>query len=316
MRRSLLLPILLALAGCDARPPAVPPIVVVEPRPIERVDAEGLHNVFRVSERIYSGSSPEGDAGFATLARLGVKMLLSVDGARPDVATARRHGLTYVHLPFGYDGIPPDRVKELAKAAGRPGPIYVHCHHGKHRGPAAVAVIQLCTDPAWDAAVAEGWLATAGTDPRYTGLTGLPRTLARPTAEELAALPAALPEAAPVPDLARIMVDVDARWDHLKLIKAAGWVAPEDHPDIDPPHEALQLLEHYRETIRLGSAKDRGADFLKLVADAEAAAADLEQALRAKPVAADRAGPAFARSAAACTACHERFRDKPARGGR
>src|SRR5262245_6224214 len=53
----------------------------------------GLHNVYRLGDRLYSGSSPEGDAGFASLRKLGVKTVLSVDGARPDLERARRYGL-------------------------------------------------------------------------------------------------------------------------------------------------------------------------------------------------------------------------------
>ena len=70
------------------------------------VDAPGLHNVYRLTDKLLSGSGPEGDEGFASLQQLGVKTVLSVDGARPDVARARRFGLRYVHLPIGYDGVP------------------------------------------------------------------------------------------------------------------------------------------------------------------------------------------------------------------
>jgi hypothetical protein len=37
--------------------------------------------------------------------------------------------------------VPEDRIKELAKAVRElEGPVYIHCHHGKHRSPAASAV--------------------------------------------------------------------------------------------------------------------------------------------------------------------------------
>jgi protein tyrosine phosphatase (PTP) superfamily phosphohydrolase (DUF442 family) len=302
------------LLGCQ-RPPSHPAVetprptgAVEDPTPLE---APGLHNVFHVSGRVYSGSAPEGEAGFAALAGLGVKTIISVDGAAPDVEAAQRHGLMYVHVPFGYDGIPRDRVLTLAKAASQlPGPIYLHCHHGKHRGPAAVAVILLCTDPAWDADRAEAWLKAAGTDSRYSGLVGLPRSFARPTAEELARAPAEFPSVASVTDLARLMVEVDAKWDALKLVKAAGWTAPKDHSDIDPPHEALQLVEHYREAGRLDAVGRRGPGFTKLLGDAEAAAATLERELRAAPVDAVRVGRAFDGAGAACVACHQRYRDR------
>jgi protein tyrosine phosphatase (PTP) superfamily phosphohydrolase (DUF442 family) len=278
---------------------------------IKPIDTPELHNAYRVSERVYSGGGPEGDAAFATLKELGVKTIISVDGAKPDVERARKQGMTYVHLPFGYDGIPRDRVIALAKAAELPGPIYVHCHHGKHRGPAAVAVIQLCSDPSWDVAKAEEWLRVAGTDPKYTGLIELPKTLVRPTPEELAKAPSIFSESAVVPDLARLMVEIDSRWDHLKIVKSTGWKPTKEHPDIDPAHEALQLVELYREAGRMESIRGRGDAFRMILKNAEEAAVQLESALRAKPVDAKSASSAFTRSAAACTACHEQFRDRP-----
>src|SRR5690349_19529458 len=81
-----------------------------------RVEAAGLHNVLRVSDRLYSGSSPEGEEGFRSLEELGVRTVVSVDGARPDVEGARRHALRYVHLPIGYDGVPRDQALRLARA--------------------------------------------------------------------------------------------------------------------------------------------------------------------------------------------------------
>jgi hypothetical protein len=110
------------------------------------------------------------------------------------------------------------------------------------------------------------------------------------------------------------MVGVDERWDHLKLVKAAGWAAPPRHSDIDPQHEAAMLVEHYREAARLDSVTQRGPEFVKLLGDAGDAAAELEQSLRAKPVAGEQAAKAFARSAATCTTCHAQFRDRPNSG--
>src|SRR4051794_32733608 len=100
--RSPLAPLLAALAlSGGERPPAGPP-----PAAPAKVEAPGLHNVYRLTPGLYSGSSPEGDTGFRSLRRLGIHTVLSVDGARPDLERARRHGLRYVHLPVGYDGVP------------------------------------------------------------------------------------------------------------------------------------------------------------------------------------------------------------------
>lgn len=293
--------------GCSAPPPAHTP----SPEPA-LIHADGLHNVYRVSDRVLSGSSPEGDAGFAALRQLGVKTILSVDGAKPDVAAAERHGLRYVHLPVGYDGIPRDRALQMAKVVrDLPGPVYVHCHHGKHRGPAAVAAVQLCIDPTWTQQLAENWMKAAGTDPKYTGLTGLAKSFLRPTADELDRLPSDFPATAVVADLTKLMVEIDARWDHLKLAKAANWGKTAKHPDIDPPHEAVLLAELYREATRLSAVRATGPDFVKLFVDAEAAANDLASAIRRND--ANTAINAYTRSQAACTTCHTIHRNTSSR---
>lgn len=179
------------LAGADSDP--------------ARVEAPGVHNVFRITAALLCGSSPEGDEGFRSLKEFGVKSIISVDGARPDLERAKKHGLRYVHLPFGYDGIPRQRVLELVKAVQTlPGPIYLHCHHGRHRAPAAAAAIHLCLDERCTAAQAVSEMKRAGTDPHYTGLYAVPRNLARPTVAELDRIPADFPETAKVPVLTHI----------------------------------------------------------------------------------------------------------------
>ncbi|MEM7262874.1 MAG: hypothetical protein AAF488_12855, partial [Planctomycetota bacterium] len=91
---------------------------------------------------LYSGGEPAGEVAFAALARLGVRTVVSVDAALPNADLARRYGLETVHIPIGYDGVHADAALALtAVARTRPGPYFVHCHHGVHRGPAAVAIM-------------------------------------------------------------------------------------------------------------------------------------------------------------------------------
>jgi hypothetical protein len=233
---------------------------------------------------------------------------VSVDGASPDVELAERQGLRYVHLPIGYDGIPRERVLELARTVrDLPGPVYVHCHHGKHRGPVAVSVIQLCLDPAWTPERAEQWLRIAGTDPKYSGLLALPKSLNRPSTTELDSAPNNFPNRATVPTLTRLMVEVDSRWDHIKLAKDGAWLSPKNHPDIDPPHEAVQLAELYREAAR--HTTPHGPEFTRLLSSAEQSANELARSIRTKDASASNA--AFNTSQGFCTRCHADFRDRP-----
>lgn len=291
MTRSVLLMAVLLTGGGCGRPARGP----------EPVEATGLHHVYRLTPGLYSGSGPEGDAGFRSLAGLGVRTVLSVDGGRPAVEQARNHGLRYVHFPVGYDGVPRARALEIARAVrDLPGPVYVHCHHGKHRGPAAAAAAALCLG-AFDRRQAEAWLRTAGTDPRYVGLVGVPR-MELPTAGEIDAAPADFPETNTVSDVARLMVEIDGRLDHLRLIRRAGWKTPATHPDLSPWHEAVLLAEHYREAARASSSGLRTE-----LQDAEKGAVALEAALRAgKP---DAIESAFRAVQQACAGCHGRHRD-------
>ena len=107
-------------------------------------DYPGIHNAVAFHDGFISGSVPEGEAGFETLAAMGVKTIISVDGAVPDVDMARARGLRYIHLPIGYNGFDEQRRLELARAtrdAMNDGAVYIHCHHGKHRSAGAAAVV-------------------------------------------------------------------------------------------------------------------------------------------------------------------------------
>jgi protein tyrosine phosphatase (PTP) superfamily phosphohydrolase (DUF442 family) len=201
----------------------------------------------------------EGEKGFETLKRLGVRTVISVDGSQTDVEAARRHGLRYVYLPVGYDGILRDQAIRIVEAIrDLPGPIFVHCHHGKHRGPAAVAVCALATE-GWEKAQARAWLERAGTDPKYKGLFATVEGFTIRSVGELRQVTKdQLPERAEVPALVETMVGVDHIWHRPKGIEKAVFQTPKDSPDLDPPHEALMQSEHFCEASRHPEAKEKG----------------------------------------------------------
>lgn len=270
----------------------------------------GLHNVIRVNEKLLSGSVPEGDAGFQSLQKLGVKTIISVDGSTPEVERARKLGMRYVHLPIGYDGVPAEQGLRLAKAVrDLPGKIYMHCHHGKHRSPAAAAVVKLCLDEQCKVEAALDLMKQAGTDPIFLGLYASPKELKRPTKEELDKVPADFPETAIVSSLMKSMVHIDERWDNLKNIKAAGWKTPQNKPDLNPAHEALLLLEHYTEIKRLKGVNTRPRNFQEYLNQATDAAHGLERSL-SKGTLTD-VNKYFSLSQQACTQCHGKYRDVP-----
>src|SRR5687767_8381773 len=85
-------------------------------KPFKPVEPRRLHNAHVVTEKIISGAQPDDDAAFAALRDLGVRTIISVDGAAPNVELARKFGMRYVHLPIGYDGVPEECGEAIAKA--------------------------------------------------------------------------------------------------------------------------------------------------------------------------------------------------------
>ena len=277
-------------------------------------DTPGLHNVFRITDKLLSGSVPEGDTGFQTLQKLGVKTIITVDGAKPEVERAKKFGMRYVHLPIGYDGVSVEQGLRLAKAVrDLPGIIYMHCHHGKHRSPAAAVVVKLCLDEKCTVQTAVELMKRAGTDPKYLGLYAAPQQLRRPTNDELDKLQVTYPETASTGNLVQRMVEIDECWDHLKLIQKAGWVTPKEHADLDPSHEAVVLWEHYVELGRLPEVAKRPTLFKELLNETADDAKQLESALRRNDNGKQhiQAEKSFKALQTSCNRCHALFRDVP-----
>ena len=293
-----------AASATEKTQPAFPPL-----------PTDALHNAYQVTDKVLSGAAPEGDAAFAALRTLGVKTIISVDGARPDAERARRFGLRYIHLPIGYDDVTPQEGRAIAKAIQEvEGPIYLHCHHGRHRSAAALATACVMNGTLRPEK-AESVLRTFGTGENYKGLWASARAARPLPREELAAVKVDYRETAPIPPMAEAMVAIDQTLDRLKLAEKAGWRSPAVHPDVDPPHEALQLMEHLRELSRADETRARPQDFQKILADSESAALLLHDSLSTwshtgrRGAAPPEATTAMKSLGTSCTACHKAFRD-------
>src|SRR5688572_17270203 len=267
-----------------------------------------LENFFSIDGNVLSGSSPHDEQGFQELKALGVKTIISVDGGKPDVETARKYGMRYIHIPIGYDGTTLSNANRIAKAADTTnGAVYVHCHHGKHRGPAAVAVI--CESRGiWNTNEAEVWLKQAGTSPDYPGLYQMAATFRKSAA--YASIPTNFPEQATVSGLVDAMVEIDLRWGHLKAVQKAGYKVPLDHPDLVLEKEAVLMMEAYRELGRVKEAQELGADFLDRLKKAEQQAASLHAFVMAsQPPGKERADELWTSAGQMCSSCHKQYRN-------
>lgn len=262
-----------------------------------------LPNLLRVSARIYSGAEPSQRASFQQLVRLGVRTVVSVDGVTPDLVSARRHGLRYIHIPIGYDGVNADARRQLAHLVRAvEGPYYVHCHHGKHRGPAAAAIAALAAGEIDNKAALE-ILARAGTNKKYTGLFRDVRQYShlKPADGE----PPELLAVSPVSVVASNMARLDRAFDRLRLV-------PQHARKADDSFErrlsdAVVVREAFREMRRAMPRNDYDAGFTALLNEAEEAAAKLEQALVASESSAAR--PFISVLQKHCAECHDRYRD-------
>jgi protein tyrosine phosphatase (PTP) superfamily phosphohydrolase (DUF442 family) len=277
---------------------------------VHSLNTKHLSNTIQVMPEIISGALPEQEASFSELRELGVKTIISVDGMRPNVPMAKKFGMRYVHLPNGYDGIPPDRVLELAKAIrDLPKPIYVHCHHGKHRSPAAVAAacrtLGLITHTQ-----ALDTLKLAGTNPGFQGLFESVRQ-SQPAADSvLDSLKVEFQETSPVPPMAEMMVSVDLAMSELIAARKQNW------PKWDKSAtDALMLKEHMVELGRLEDSQARGNEFQQLLSESILLSGSLESELRraydghATADSGTKSSSLLARVESNCVRCHEQFRN-------
>ncbi len=279
------------------------------PQPALAEEAETPHesmpeNFLQVAADLYSGGEPRGTAMFEALARRGIRTAISVDGLAPDVDTARRFGIEYIHIPIGYDCIQPEAAAAIAKVLqDKPGPFYIHCHHGKHRGPAMAAIaLRLetgCTDD-----VVEEWLTRAGVGEAYRGLWH--DALAFESAD-IDGLSVELREKTEVSDMAGAMVELGRVWERLKTCAAANWEVPTDQAEVSPAHEALMLDEHFRELVRAADAASEVDGVTRGLREAAVESRRLRDALQDSDL--PTASESYEALQKSCKNCHRAWRN-------
>ena len=280
-----------------------------------RLDVAPLENLFWVNERLYSGGGPEGEAAFAKLAKLGIKVIVSVDGAEPDVELACHHGMRYIHIPIGYDEITPAQQRQLAKVArDTTQPIYVHCHHGKHRGPAAASVVWRSMQPECTAEDTLNWLKKAGTDPKYDGLYSSVRDFRPIAVGELTDDAVKLVERVKPRGWTEAMVAMDHLAEPIIAAQIRGWPAPR----AEVIRNVTLLEEAFREGERLAEREQRPAEYREWLRAGAKESQQLRQQLD-RVAATELTLEAKQREAwdarwkrvtATCVECHAKFRDR------
>ncbi|MAG56756.1 MAG: hypothetical protein CMJ83_10735 [Planctomycetes bacterium] len=279
------------------------------------VDGHGLLNVFHLSDDVISGSEPHGRDGLVAVAGLGAKTVISVDGKVPDEQTATSLGMRYVHVPIQYRGMTGDELIRLAKTFRElEAPFYVHCFHGRHRGPAAAAVGRLVRDGApRERALAEmrQW---CGTSSKYEGLYQVIASRSMPTREQTQAYEWGFPAAHEFDGFRSVMIDASRTFDHLAALAARGWKPDPGHPDVHPINEAGKLTGLWTRSLTLPDVVGQPEDFRAWVTGAAVANERLEDALKRMQSGAsgatDDANRYLAEVKQSCTGCHRAYRNR------
>ncbi len=274
-------------------------------------DLPGLHNIVAYHDNYWSGSVPEGEAGFDTLAGMGVKTIISVDGAAPDVTSAKERGIRYIHLPIGYNGFDESRKLELARAtrdAMNDGPVYIHCHHGKHRSAGAAGTVVASLGWATNEEMI-GRMKVSGTAAGYKGLYAATASACVLSPEIINSVDPEFPEVSGPVGFVKSMVEMDEAIEQLKAIEKAGWTVPNDHPDLVPPAIAGHLTDLLRVCAEGDRARSKPSGFADLLHKNSAEAQMLEDMIAAGEKDTKRLSDQFKLIAATCKDCHVKYRD-------
>lgn len=314
--------------GCDARSKdtaettasvngsAVTPFRIPRLDDTLPLDFHGLHNVVAYHDGFYSGSVPEGSEGFDSLVALGVKTIISVDGAIPELEPAQSRGMKYIHLPIGYNGFDETRKLQLSRAtrdAMQQGPVYMHCHHGKHRSAGAAGTVVATL----------GWntpenmverMKVSGTAPTYTGLYGCTIAAVAMSAAVIDAVSSEFPEVSKPNDFVQGMIEIDEVYEHLRLIEKSNWRVPANHPDLVPVAEAGRLADLFRVLLPTDFVRSHPADFAALMEESQQDASALEDLLANPSFDTAAATALLSYLTATCKGCHVSYRDQIPRG--
>lgn len=274
------------------------------------VDLPGLHNVVAYADAAYGGAQPEDAEAFDTLKALGVKTVISVDGAVPDVAAAEARGIRYIHLPIGYNGFDDARRLQITKAlqvAEAAGPVYLHCHHGKHRSAGALGAGLVSLGRITPVQAFEHMKASS-CSPSYKGLWAVVQNAKPVSSDELKALKSDLPAVSRPSGIVQGMVELDQYNDYMKEIEKAGWKVPADNPDLVPDRVAARMSEMFATLEGADATKAKPADFLKMLQADRDRATELGAMLKAG-AAPEKLSAKFKEIGKSCKDCHTAYRD-------
>ena len=258
------------------------------------VSSTKLENVRQVNSELWSGSAPVSKVDFNHLKEIGIKSLISVDGAVPELEKAKAAGMVYRHVPYSYGKISEEDQAKLIKAFSElPKPVYIHCHHGRHRAPAGAAVV-LKNLFSWKGEEAVAMMKIFGTSREYNGL--YETALTGKLIPESKWQKAKTAEVSEVDVIVREMAVIDRHWDELKEISKDGW-----NDRKKAAQETLLIRESFFELDRLN--KNHYMTFEKSLASLK----NLENSI--SNGSAESLTKQLQMIRNQCKSCHKKFRD-------
>lgn len=112
---------------------------------------DGLRNFGQVTPTLFRGGQPTAE-GFATLASMGITIVVDATRSTRDKATVEKLGMTYIPLGW-YCSLPKDKVLDQFMEIIRENPrkkIFVHCRLGEDRTGMMIAAYRMAQD-GWSA---------------------------------------------------------------------------------------------------------------------------------------------------------------------
>ncbi|MCH2136272.1 MAG: hypothetical protein MK101_06775 [Phycisphaerales bacterium] len=259
-------------------------------------------NLTRLDHDVWTGPA---SIGVDTLHEAGVGTIVSVD-ALPPQQKGHPH-IRRVHIPIVYTGISAEQANALLVAwRDCPRPLFIHCHHGKHRGPAAaVHLLQRLGRVSAEEAVA--LLERCGTSKAYPGLWRAVSTASPVPDKVLQGLKATLVPHRQVRSMAQAMARLDRAWTRIRQAAGNGWKASQTHPDLAPDADAAAVTDLLRAAsthVEVGGSDPLLAEAFRQQVEA---ALSLEEALAEGDL--PQADHILLQMDAACGACHRAQRD-------
>ena len=181
-------------------------------------------------------------------------------------------------------------------------PIFVHCHHGKHRGPSAAALLAMMSG-ACGKGDAMTILQLCGTNQKYSGLWDSVRNYEAPTQRIL--LPS-LNSRENIDPATASMVRLGEVMDNLSVLQKAGGKVDSGLSVGEVTELTVLLHEELREFKRLASS-DRPAEFSRYLDDILKSSKILVKVLDVRDV--DRVSILMKDIRQNCSSCHQKFRN-------